>query len=95
MEDHPHEHPPKPPVPPHNKKLLSGLIAVAILGGGFYWYQLRPEGIRSQCAIDASKRAFIEEANKEDIKGVERIRIQNQSFETYYLLCVRSQGLAS
>lgn len=77
-----------------NRKFISSLIAVTLLGGGFYWYQIRPYTVRQDCALDSGKRAFIEEANKEDAKGLEKVRIQNEMFESYYKLCVRSKGLA-
>ena len=77
-----------------NRKFISTLLAVALLGGGFYWYQVRPYTVRQDCTLDAGKRAFIEEANKEDAKGLEKVRIQNEMFESYYKLCVRSKGLS-
>ena len=76
------------------RKFISSLIAIGLLGGGFYWYQIRPHIARQDCALDAGKRAFIEEANKEGAKGLEKVRIQNEMFESHYKLCVRSKGLA-
>ena len=78
-----------------NRKFVSVAIAVVLLAGAFYWYQVRPMNIRGACAIDSSKRAFVSDANSADIKGLDRIRLQNESFEVYYNLCVRSRGLAS
>ncbi len=77
-----------------DRRFLSSIIGVLVLFAAFYWYQLRPTNIRSNCALDSSRRAFLEDSNKTEAKGVERVRIENETFETYYLLCVRSQGLA-
>ena len=77
-----------------NRRFVSAAIAIVLLTGGFYWYQVRPMNIREECAIDSSKRAFVSDANPADSKGLDRIRIQNESFEVYYNLCVRSRGLA-
>lgn len=77
-----------------NRKFISSLVAVSLLGAGFYWYQVRPYTARQDCALDSAKRAFIEEANKEEAKGLEKVRLQNEMFESFYKLCIRSKGLA-
>jgi hypothetical protein len=75
------------------RKLISAGIGVLVLAGGFYWYQIRPMEVRSTCAIESSQRAFVDESAKGD-PGLERLRTQNEAFETYYHLCVRSRGLS-
>jgi hypothetical protein len=50
--------------------------------------------IRSGCAVTTAQRAFGANEQATSTKGLELIRIQNELFDTYYLLCVRSSGLA-
>jgi hypothetical protein len=100
MENHqrpplvPHEqpHPPKPK--PRARRLVGALSTLLILAFAFYWYEYRPMEIRSDCALDSSERAFLKNEGGEAENGIERIRLQNEAFETFYSLCVRSQGLA-
>src|SRR5437868_4222055 len=82
--EHPH-HPPRGPFST-NRKFVSTAIAVVLLSAGFYWYQVRPMNIREACAIDSSRRAFVGNTAEGDVKGLDRIRIQNESFESYYNL---------
>lgn len=77
------------------KRLFGSVFAILILCGWFYWYQYRPTEIRSTCALDASSRAFFTNKEAAETKGIDRIRIENESFETYYMLCVRSKGLSN
>lgn len=78
---------------PLRKRLWGFVVTLLVLSVAFYWYQLRPENIRSICAIDTSKRAFGPSAIASSTNGLELVRLQNELFETYYLLCVRSHGL--
>lgn len=70
------------------------VVTVLIFAGWFYWYQYRPMDIRSTCAIQTSQRAFgTAGESATSTRGMELMHLQNELFETYYLLCVRSSGL--
>ena len=36
-----------------NKNILYLLIALILIGGWFYWFQIRPSNIRKRCYIEA------------------------------------------
>ena len=61
------------------------LLAVVILGGAFYWYELRPIPIRKLCT----------ELTWKTLKE-QHIQIDNAYFATsYYNSCITNEGLSN
>ena len=71
------------------------MIGLLIISFSFYWLAYRPEAIRSDCALDASKRAYYASAHASTTTTSERNMADNDDFEAYYFLCVRSKGIAN
>jgi len=69
------------------------IIGFLVLCFAFYWLAYRPEAIRSECAVESSSRAYYAGTDQTIAKGSDRVIAQNNNFEAYYNLCVRSKGI--
>lgn len=67
----------------HFKYLIATII---ILGGLFYWFQIRPTSIRSGCA-EYSKNRIAEDGNKKSIDKWQ------DTYDLYFKACINSKGL--
>lgn len=68
------------------------LLVVVILGGLFYWYELRPSYIRKYCSEQAKIGSVIEKNTKTGEYDIKTGVLSNIN-ETKYKDCIRIEGL--
>ena len=81
-----------------NKQLLAAALALAIAAGLFYWYEVRPSGIRVACSEQAERAAVASFDTKRGQSGFPKDAPAGSRYpqerDSYYVQCLQSRGLA-
>lgn len=65
------------------------IMIILIIGGGFYWFQIRPNKIYVKC--NEESRNKLNELTKKN--GLETINEMKSFYDTTYNMCIRSKGI--
>lgn len=63
------------------------IISLIIIGGAFYWFQLRPSHIYSNCYKKAVEAAI------KKCTDCSEGRFKIDDYDTYYKMCLRKYGI--
>jgi uncharacterized protein YxeA len=67
-------------------KIALLIVLVIVIGGAFYWYELRPSIIKKSC-YNVAVEAAIKKANNVDKK------FSKDDYDVYYKWCLQKKGL--
>lgn len=73
-------------------KIVSLLVTLFVLGFAFFWMQLRPTGIRTECAKFSDDVKFAE-LNKSATKTPEVLDRIDKTATREYSMCLHRKGL--
>lgn len=74
-----------------NRKVLLSILGIGLIGLCFYWYELRPRNIESNCHDVAVKAAQKENQRKNPWEA--ETLFEREDYSLYYQMCTRSKGL--
>ena len=75
---------------------LGAVMLVVSMGFAFYWYEYRPSQIRAACEMQSTEQAqeFLSQMMAKQVpKGFPEGMYNQANKESYYMNCVRGQGL--
>lgn len=72
------------------KKIILIVIALAVIGGAIYYYEVRPSMIRNECHWEGREKAT--KAGK-DRSGVKEGWYLKSDYDHYYKHCLRNKGI--
>lgn len=75
-----------------NKKYI--ILLVLLLIAVFYWLEIRPANIRTECLISVKKESTMIYSFEDEPDVDKRGRLQDRYVDQYYKDCLHEKGLA-
>ena len=74
-------------------RILFLFVSILLIASWFYWFQLRPSQIRSQCVTE-SKTKSIDLKNKLEPNATFKDVFYTKTYDNYFDRCLNEKGLS-